>query len=325
VPNNEHVFYAIHAVHLRDTGSDTWYPVSGVQSVGLTTTFETEQTYQLGQLQIYADVETMPAVEGTIERVIDGTPTLWDYCTTDGDDLPGRLTQKFDMALLIYSDSQTASSGYAVAACYCSGMYLNNWTFTMPVEGVATERVTVVGNDKMWASGVDDSMAWTIGGDVPDGFFSGGETVPAVARRQDLDLVNSIFPSGAGGMPYTGASLDDHLQTITISADFSRRDIYRLGQRKPYTKIPSYPIEVTSAFETITAAGDKIDARSDLTTNTYGKQIKIQLKSPFDLAIDLGSNNKLRSIDYGGGDATGGDVNVTYNFSNFNELAVAGG
>jgi hypothetical protein len=38
--------------------------------------------------------------------------------------------------------------------------------------------------------------------------------------------------------------------------------------------------------------------------------------------INLGSKNKLASVTYGGGDAGGGNVNVNFNYSNFNSLKV---
>jgi len=38
--------------------------------------------------------------------------------------------------------------------------------------------------------------------------------------------------------------------------------------------------------------------------------------------LDLGTKNKLASVTYGGGDAGGGNVVVTYNYSNFNVLVI---
>ena len=38
--------------------------------------------------------------------------------------------------------------------------------------------------------------------------------------------------------------------------------------------------------------------------------------------FDLGTKNRLASVSYGGGDATGGNVSITYSFTNFNDLDV---
>ncbi len=45
--------------------------VPGVQSVGITTTFNLEQVFELGQLELYQDVEEVPDIEVSVERVID--------------------------------------------------------------------------------------------------------------------------------------------------------------------------------------------------------------------------------------------------------------
>ena len=38
--------------------------------------------------------------------------------------------------------------------------------------------------------------------------------------------------------------------------------------------------------------------------------------------LDLGSKNKLSSVNYTGGDAGGGNVTISYSYSNFNDLIV---
>ena len=38
--------------------------------------------------------------------------------------------------------------------------------------------------------------------------------------------------------------------------------------------------------------------------------------------IYLGTKNKLASVNYGGGDAGGGNVSVTYSYTNFNDMTV---
>ena len=45
--------------------------VPGVQSVGITTNFNLEQIFQLGQLEIYEDLEDVPDIEITVEKVFD--------------------------------------------------------------------------------------------------------------------------------------------------------------------------------------------------------------------------------------------------------------
>ena len=93
MPNNR-IFYAIHAVAVKENGttpsneivpiiagedvvpSGRWEVVRGAQSVGMTTTFNYEQVFQLGQVEVYEYVELQPEIEFTIERVLDGTKPL---------------------------------------------------------------------------------------------------------------------------------------------------------------------------------------------------------------------------------------------------------
>ena len=53
----------------------------GVQSVGITTNFNLEQVFELGQIQIYENVEAVPDIEITMEKVLDGEPLLYDLAT----------------------------------------------------------------------------------------------------------------------------------------------------------------------------------------------------------------------------------------------------
>ena len=54
--------------------------VPGVQSVGMSTNFNLEQIFQLGQLQIYQDLEEIPDIELTVERVMDQFALLYNRC-----------------------------------------------------------------------------------------------------------------------------------------------------------------------------------------------------------------------------------------------------
>ena len=51
----------------------------------------------------------------------------------------------------------------------------------------------------------------------------------------------------------------------------------------------------------------------------------LDLKDNAGTVIDLGEKNKLSSVSYSGGDTGGGNATVTYSYSNFNVLTVAGG
>ncbi|MHA2063159.1 MAG: hypothetical protein ACXABY_02140, partial [Candidatus Thorarchaeota archaeon] len=121
---------------------------------GMTTTFNFEQVFQLGQLEIYEYVELEPEIEFTIERVLDGTKPLW-FMTTGprgGVSLTERTADyKVDVAVPIYPDTQTRATGLPISMVVGSGMFLSSVTYTFPVDGNFTESITLVGNDKIWA------------------------------------------------------------------------------------------------------------------------------------------------------------------------------
>ena len=103
-----------------------------------------------------------------------------------------------------------------------------------------------------------------------------------------------------------------------------------LGKKTPYHRPANFPIEVTCEIEAITTSGDFVFAYEEgdpslysstaSGDNTAEENIFIQLRDGH--AWDLGSKNRLTSVTYGGGDATGGNVTTSYSYTNFNDLDV---
>jgi len=390
MPNNR-VFYAIHSVAVKENGtqptnevvpiiagvdvipSGRWELVRGAQSVGMTTTFNFEQVFQLGQIEIYEFVELEPEIEFTIERVLDGTKPLW-FMTTGprgGVDLVSRTaSHKVDIAVPIYQDTQTRATGLPISMAVGSGMFLSSVTYTFPVDGNFTESVTLVGNDKIWSdfelagdpypttlsrptgvgggftgpatisdNGSDQTqlgfpsgvLAPSPGGILPF-VTAGGENAlvigSGVQRRESFDLANSRLPTEIPGVTASGTlgGLVEHIQTITVSTDLGREDIFELGKKRPFFKFVTFPIEVTTAIEVITSQGDLIDAISreptacERVNNTADQEIILVLCEG--LTLNLGLRNRLQSVDWGGGEAGGDNVSVTYNYQNFNDLTI---
>tara|TARA_R110002167_G_scaffold1590_4_gene7679 strand:- start:1449 stop:2732 length:1284 start_codon:yes stop_codon:yes gene_type:complete len=152
----------------------------GIQSVGITTNFNLEQVFQLGQLSIYEDVEEVPDVEVSIERVLDGRVFHDHIQAASGKDassppavdamhchlLYGHVTQLHassiptmqnemcDIYLSLNRDSDSnAGDGLPDAYVYCSGMYISNASWTFATDGNLTESISLVGNHKVWTTG----------------------------------------------------------------------------------------------------------------------------------------------------------------------------
>ena len=74
--DNLRVLYAIYKIGIAPTGSASFTTVHGVQSAGMTTTFNLEQVFEIGQIAIYENIEGIPDVELTLEKVCDGWPPI---------------------------------------------------------------------------------------------------------------------------------------------------------------------------------------------------------------------------------------------------------
>lgn len=385
--NNDRIFYATQAVAIAPEGTaaasyDASDIAHGVQSIGITTNFNLEQAFELGQLEIYENIEGLPDVEVTMEKVLDGNRLLYHMASafdssdqttinpTDTGKLIRRSKVRADVRLGIYEEdntnvfanapgvSETAASGKQSTEVYMSGMFISSVSYTVPVDGNATESVTFVGNNKKWfhsSTTADFSeMALTNtsnlplqnldGNDSPLASTSGSHSTGALAsggiqRREDVIMTKSIFPKSirgvvgtSAGNGYNSTSNENriHVQNFSCSTDFSREDILELGRKTPYARPANFPIEVSCEIEAITTEGDFVTAIEEGNPlldetiasgeNTENETIKLVLRGGY--VFDLGEKNRLSSVSYGGGDAGGGNATCTYSFTNFNDLDV---
>lgn len=375
IPDNKRIFYACQAVGFEaphDTGATNGI-FHGVQSVGVTTNFNLEQAFELGQIQIYENIEGLPEVEVTMEKVLDGYPLLYTSVTAGAgsaqvaanNSLVSRSAERANIFLGIYdASSDVVGAGNGIQShVFISGAYINSVSYTLPVDGNCTESVTLVANDKTWtttaANGVGASplVNATVqsefdintdgkGDDLPlnnqAGSFNGG-----IQRRENINMSSCIIPasviraadadhpsagsiSTSAGNNVSGGLNIAHIQSVTISSDFGREDINELGRKTPYFRAANFPIEVTCEIEVISTEGDWVQAYeagdpSNLGTanegnNTPEETIKIVLDDG--TTFDLGSKNRLSSVSYGGGDAGGGNVTMTFSYTTFNDLSI---
>lgn len=345
--------------------------IHGLQSVGITTNFNLEQVFELGQIEIYENIEGIPDVEVTLEKNIDGYPLMYHMASTgvtstSASGLLARSKQQCDVRLGIFGEefdnvaSAEDNSGDAEVEVYMSGMYISSVGYTFPVDGSFTESLTLVGNNKEWLTGANSEITNLAVSD-----FDGNDTPLALAagsggiqRREDLLLEYSILPVGIDGVNGTGvgnayrpnsgpvgdpstmtftelakfkeSGLAVHVQNVSINTDFSREDVFELGRKNPYYRPATFPVEVTCEIEAVTTSGDFITALENgdpalnstpaSGTNTSEENIHFVLRGGY--SFDLGKKNRLSSVSYGGGDATGGNVSCSYSYTNFNDLDV---
>ena len=336
---NDRIFYACQAVAIAPTGTTTLtgaMVAKGVQSVGMTSSFNLEQVFEFGQIQIYENIEGVVDVEVTVEKVIDGEKLLYLMGTNDigKTDLVGATKERTDVYLAIYSDgaSQVASTNKQ-SVVMNSGMYVNSVSYTYPVDGSATESVSFAGNDRFWNAVTGGTTIHSPAStNWPDGLATGitGSDTPVsgVVRRVNVDIKNSTLPSIVESQGYDPAlpgavlSAGRHIQSVTVSTDFGTENISELGRFGPYAKYASFPVEVTCEIEVMATSGDLVSV-SGTAENLVSETIIILDQAG--TVLNLGTANKLSSVSYTGGDTGGGNATVTYAYSNFNDLTVQGG
>lgn len=382
--SNKRIFYASQSINIQpvSTGSNnpinyrdpthykqygdgsSWVVPLGLQSAGVSTKFNSEPVSQLGTLQIYAQTETSPEVEVTLSKILDGTAPLYSICTAKVNpddtsvlesidaDLTQVATNMVNVRIAVASDTGSAATGTANHYTLCERMYLSSVSFTFPVDGNATEEVTLVGTNKSWGSSV------TLPGDNTGTPYGTG--TDAIVRRQYISVTGtgtsttrdssnristlpdaSVLPVNLPRYVINGVS-QPHLQNIKVNASFNRENINELGFFGPYYKYTTFPLEVTSEFEVIAVSGDLVaandfeyrdnegnDASSfDCTTkytNLTNEEIVVKIcgiTTNDSLYLDLGKKNKLTSVNYTGGDTGGGNATITYSYQTFNKLNV---
>ncbi len=330
---NRRVFYACEAIQLTplkfQSGGGFQAMTSvvplGVQSVGMTTNFNLEKIFTLGQLAQYESVENNPELEVTLNKVFDGTIPLYLACMGGGettgsllDFANNRVTLKFG----IFRDTASlATSASGVSMMESTGMYVQSINFTFPTDGNATEDITLVSSNRTWYSSVDFGLGTSAADE---------KTAPGIVRRWKFNTTNSVFPRGAGGMEQ-----DAPVISATVSADLNREPIYTLGSFEAYDRSITFPIEVNCEIESLAIEGDKLELNEVAYGCTGGNvgqgnqlanfPIKFVLcgnTSNDSFTIDLGNKNKLTSVSYGGGEAGGGNLTITYSFTTDNALTV---
>lgn len=227
---NKRVFYATQGVTIGDIGATSVldsYPgggagstingdgkliiMHGLQSIGVTTNFNLEGIFELGQLSLYENFEEIPEVEVTFEKFLDGY-TLAYHAGTVGavnPTLTGRSQARADIRMIIgyetETDIVTGGNNSGIAELYCSGTYINSVSYNLSTDGTFSESTTFVGNDKQWLTGSDTGSVLTNGSAVIDSAFATtvfGNDSPqgvgnSVLRRQNL-VIGSVGEIHAG-------------------------------------------------------------------------------------------------------------------------------
>ena len=344
---SKRIFWAVEALGVAgdketlNTISDAKF-VPGVQSVGITTNFNLEQIFELGQLEIYQDLEEVPDIEITVEKVFDQFLSLYARCM---DPNTGNLrvrniakdqNNQCDIFFSINDDGDEAVGDVNPdAVVHCSGMFVSSASFNFATDGYFTESITLVGNHKKWTVSPGDTMTG-----VPTSIAAPAAPVQGLDTGEVKKRQNFYFKEMPQSLSNLTA-LEAAISSASISVDFGREEMNVLGKRLPYHRYVTFPVEVTCEIEAyvtnikkmaaVGLAGGRLDAlpnKDNLTeeqiviavTDTEAGDIITQ-GGANDLHIfDLGSKNKVQSITWGGADTGGSNATITYSYRNFNKL-----
>ena len=263
---NKRVFYATQGVAIGDMGAtgvkDAWgygdagtfigsgnmIIMHGLQSIGVNTNFSLEAVQELGQLSIYENVEEVPDIEATFERLLDGYTMAYHAATirSQNPTLSGRADARADLRMVVGLETNAAvASGQSLAAeLYCSGMYWSSVSINLPTDGNFTESLTLVGNNKKWitAESGTSSVGILLGtSGLVNSVFNFGDDSPqspdgGVLRRNNFlhgsgtvvrgsgnfitllpDFIQGMTNNGSGISGATGASSFRKCGTVNLA------------------------------------------------------------------------------------------------------------
>jgi hypothetical protein len=320
------IYYACQAVQINGPSgtltskNPTYDTVQGLQSVGMNTNFNLEPVYQMGQLELYDNYEEIPEVEITLSKVLDGYPTIYAMAMGSGS-LASLANNRCGVRMQLFQDTNTAATGVTLASVECSPAYLSSVSYKFPTEGNFTEDVTIVSNDKTWATS-QSIVASPLSMSSPD---------PGVGiLRRGLWSRTSVLPTGDAGVASTlssasgGIAPGSKINNVTVSMNLGREQIRELGSRTPYYRYIKFPVEVTTEIEVVAVGGDLVGVAGSTNTSCNNpkaltnKQIIIRLCDG--TTLDLGSKNKLTSVNFTGGDMGGSNATITYSYTTYSEF-----
>ena len=293
---NKRIFYACQKAGIAPLDSNSYATIRGLQTLGITTTFNLEQVFEIGQLDIYENIEGVPDVEVQTEKVLDGYAPVYLLATAEDDTntpasastLSGRSQGICKMAVAIYDETNQYAEGTVGTEVHMSGLYVSSVGYAVSVEGNATESCTLVGNNKVWVLGGDTGnfvgydltqASWL--NDTP---WSGGQADPkaitgsgGVNRREDVIFGSgssvSLLPLNIPGVTAGGACVGYnllsggaygvHIQSWNISTDLGREELFELGRKGTYYRYVNFPVEVTNEITVISVSGDLISATEE--------------------------------------------------------------
>lgn len=314
--SSNRVFYACQSVHMVPSFTEdqlpqdqtNWQMLKGVQSIGISTSMNSEPIFSLGKLKRASMITSKPEVTVNINRIIDSGPSI--YTNTMGNTpqntmedvlLETTANKRGGIRLNIAPDNRAATIGDSIQTLEIKPIYLSSITYNFPIDGDCTEEATLVGNTKKFDT------------------ISINRSDPVYFDFLDID------PPRRNNVYYTTPSVTvgdhKHIQNIRVTLDLgTRKPLYRMGDKVPLTRFIEFPVEVKTEIEVIMPNNDSIGLSDGVgctyVNSVFDEFISVGLCNG--LTINLGNNNRLIDIDVQGGNAGEDNVVTTYTYVNHN-------
>jgi hypothetical protein len=192
----------------------------------------------------------------------------------------------------------------------CTGLYMSSYSLNFNLEGASTESATFVGNSLAWASGTITPVAGLNASAAIQSYTAHADSNSGVIDRKTF----------TGGTIALGK-----LQSATFSVSMDREDLLQLGNKTPYFRAASFPVETTLELEYLANKDsngfnineNKLNDGCDVSAGiSAGDHIKAGNRT-----FKFGSMNWTGSS-YSGGDAGGGNATISFNYQGFNFLNI---
>lgn len=299
------VYYASHGVQVNGS------TVNGAQSAGVTANFTLEQAFQLGKVGLYDNIVTDAEATISVSKILDGADTIYKLFTGSAQSSISdhASTQRI---IRIASNNVDADVTLSTGNQLCiesTGAFLSSVSYTIPVDGFATEEVSFVADNKSSSTGVVAP---------PSG------TGTRATYRQMINTAG--FPAEVSGQNVTN---------ISFSTDYGREAMYKLGTFNPYFRFANFPFEVTVDFTVANTGIDDTDvALTGVTATSDGslppkQNITVTVSDSNGFAGSHGyefraSGCRLTSVSQDGGDTGGGNASTTYSYTTYNDFVISG-
>ncbi len=152
---------------------------------------------------------------------------------------------------------------------------------------------------------------------------------PLDTNGQVASNVCTVLPTNIAGINSSGINAKDlngnyacAVQNVSVSCNLGREAIYELGHKAPYFRYVQFPVEVTTEITSISKSGDNVSALETgiLTGLNAGNNLQNQTISIYcreGTYLNMGTSNKLSSVNVAGADVGGDNEALTYKYVSF--------